>query len=66
MFSMHLLISVLIFLVFFAVLAFGLLWICGKFFPEFPPARWICGAILLIVLLLLAANQFPGAFSSLR
>ena len=56
---MNTLILVLICLVVFAVAAYGLLWICNKFFPEFPPARWICGAILLIVALILLSRQFP-------
>jgi hypothetical protein len=57
---METLIYVLICIVIFCILAYGLLWVCGKFFPEFPPARWICGAILLIVLLIFAASQFGG------
>ncbi len=56
---MNTLILVLICLVVFAVAAYGLLWICNKFFPEFPPARWICGAILLIVALVFLSQQFP-------
>lgn len=57
---MNTLILVLICLVVFAVAAYGLLWICNKFFPEFPPARWICGAILLIVALVFLSQQFPS------
>ncbi len=63
---MELLITLLIWLIVFAILAFGLSWICGKFFPEFPPARWICGGVLLIILLLAVAAQFPGGFPSLH
>lgn len=63
---MELLITVLIYIIIFAILAFGLAWICAKFFPEFPPARWICGGVLLIILLLAIAHQFPGGFPSLR
>jgi hypothetical protein len=43
------------------MLAFGLLWVCNKFFPEFPPARWICGVILIIVLLVVVSAVFGGA-----
>jgi hypothetical protein len=59
---MQLLITILIWCVVFAVLAFALLWVCTRFFPEFPPARWICGAILLIVLLVVISGQFGGSF----
>ena len=56
---MNTLIMVLICLVAFAVVAYDLLWICNRFFPEFPPARWICGAIFLIVALVFLWQQFP-------
>lgn len=59
---MDMLITLLICVIVFAILAFGLKWVCDKFFPEFPPARWICGGILLIMLLLVIAVQFPGGF----
>ncbi len=61
---MDLLITLLCYIIAFAVIAFGLLWICNRFFPEFPPARWICGGVLLIVLLIAIAHQFPGGISS--
>ena len=57
---MQLLISVLIFIVVFAILAFGLKWVCDKFFPGFAPALWICGVILLILLLIAASSVFNG------
>jgi hypothetical protein len=60
---MEMLITLLIWIIVFAVAAFGLSWICTRFFPEFPPARWICGAVLLIVILLLIAQQFGGGGS---
>jgi hypothetical protein len=50
-------IGLILAVLFFALLAVGLLWICGKFFPEFPIARWICGALLLIIILLFASGQ---------
>jgi hypothetical protein len=58
---MDLLISVLIFIVIFAILAYGLYWICTKFFPGFPPALWICGLILLIILLVFLAKEMGGS-----
>lgn len=33
------LITLLIWIIVFAVAAFGLSWICTRFFPEFPPAH---------------------------
>lgn len=57
---MDILIPLLIWAVIFAVLAFTLLWVCNRFFPEFPPARWICGAVLLIILLVVISGQFGG------
>ena len=50
------LIQLLIYVVIFAMVAYGLYWICVKFaLPQ--PVMWICGAILLIVVLLFLANQ---------
>jgi hypothetical protein len=44
------LISLLIMVVIFAIAAYGLWWICKSF--ELPaPVLWICGAILIIILL---------------
>jgi len=54
------LIVLLIYAIIFAVVAYGLYWICTHFFPGFPPALWICGAILVIVLLLFVAGQIGG------
>ena len=55
---MQLLITVLIGIVVFAILAFGMLWICDKFFSNFRPAYWICGVVLLIVLLYAVSTLF--------
>jgi uncharacterized membrane protein len=50
------LISLLIALIIFAIVAYGLYWVCVKFqLPQ--PVMWICGAILLIVILLFVARQ---------
>jgi len=48
---MQLLIGVLVAMVVLAILAFGMKWICDCFFPNFAPAYWICGIILIIILL---------------
>jgi cbb3-type cytochrome oxidase subunit 1 len=50
-------IGIIIAVVIFAVVALGLLWICSKFLDEFPIARWICGALLIIVILLYISGQ---------
>ncbi len=57
---MQLLITVLIGIVVFAILAFGMKWICDTFFPAFRPAYWICGVVLLIVLLIAVSSLFGG------
>jgi phosphate starvation-inducible membrane PsiE len=50
------LISLLIYIVIFAIVAYGLYWVCVHFkLPD--PVMWVCGALLLIVLLLFLANQ---------
>lgn len=50
------LISVIIYVILFAVAAYGLHWICTTFgMPQ--PIVWICGGILLIVLLLFLSRQ---------
>jgi ABC-type transport system involved in cytochrome c biogenesis permease subunit len=50
------LIQLIIYIVVFAVVAYGLFWICQKFsLPQ--PIVWICGAILLIVVLIFMSQQ---------
>lgn len=56
----QLLIVLLIDVVIFALIAWCVYWICTRFFPQFPPALWVCGAILLIVLLLFISGQIGG------
>ncbi len=53
------LVTLLIWILLFCCLAWALLWICTRFWPEFPPARWICGVILLILLIYFAMGQGP-------
>jgi hypothetical protein len=57
---MQALISILIAIVIFAIVAYGLYWICTKFFPNFAPALWICGVILIILLLVVVQSQMGG------
>ena len=53
---MNQLISLIIYVVIFAIIAYGLWWVCVKFgMPQ--PVLWIVGAILLIFLLIFIANQ---------
>jgi hypothetical protein len=56
---METLIQFLIYLVIFCIVAYGLYWVCVKFtLPQ--PVMWICGAILLIILLVFVASQLGG------
>jgi hypothetical protein len=57
---MEALISFLVALLIFAILAWALYMVCTKFLANFPPALWICGAILLIIILIYAARTFGG------
>lgn len=65
---MQMLINLLIWIVVFAIAAFGLSWVCDRFgLPQ--PVKWICGAILLICILLFIAGQLGdggASFPSLR
>ena len=58
----YLLINILVF----AVIAYALYWVCTHFFPQFPPALWICGAVLLIVLLLFISGQLTSPLLPIR
>jgi hypothetical protein len=60
---LQLLIQLLIYATVFAVMAFGLYWVCTRFFPNFPPALWICGAVLLIIILVFVSGQLGGGAS---
>lgn len=44
----------------FCIAAYALNWVCQTFFPTLAPVRWICGAVLLILILLFIANQIGG------
>lgn len=56
---MQLLINLLIYIVIFAIVAYGLYWVCTKFgLPQ--PVLWIVGAILLIIILIFVAGQLGG------
>lgn len=64
---MEQLISLLIALIIFCIVGYGLYWVCVKFqLPQ--PVMWICGAILLIIILLWVAGQIGavGPFFPLR
>jgi hypothetical protein len=50
------LVQFLIYIVIFAIVAYGLYWVCTKFgLPQ--PVLWLVGAILLIIILIFLANQ---------
>ena len=60
-------ISLIIWIVLFCIAAFGMIWVCDKFgLPA--PVKWICGALLLIVILLFVSRQlgYPGTWPALR
>ncbi len=53
---MQLLITLLVYIIVFAIVGFGLIWVCDKFgLPQ--PVKWICGAILLVIILVFVAGQ---------
>jgi hypothetical protein len=53
------LIQLIIYVVIFAIVGYGLWWVCVKFsLPQ--PVLWICGAILLIVILLFVSRELGG------
>lgn len=57
--NMDQLIALIIYIVIFAIVGYGLWWICVKFaLPQ--PVLWICGAILLIIVLLFLSRQLGG------
>lgn len=61
--GMDTLISLIIWIVIFAIAAYGLYWVCTKFgLPA--PVLWLCGALLLIIILVFLAKQIgvPGSF----
>ncbi len=54
------LIQLIIYVVIFAIVAYGLYMVCVKFaLPQ--PVLWICGAILLIIILVFLSSQLGGA-----
>ncbi len=53
------LIQLIIYIVIFAVVGYALFWVCTKFgLPQ--PVLWICGAILLIIILLFVSRELGG------
>lgn len=50
-------IRILIWVVVFCAVAYGLKWVCVAYaLPQ--PVLWLCGVVLLIILLLFIASQF--------
>jgi hypothetical protein len=60
------LIGLLVAILLFAILAYALYWVCTTFLASFPPALWICGVILLIIILYWAAGRFAGPLPRFR
>lgn len=53
------LIPLIIYVMIFAIVGYGLWWVCTKFgLPQ--PVLWICGAILLIIILLFVSRELGG------
>ena len=50
------LIEIIIGIALLAALGWGLFWVCDRAFPNFAPAKWAVG-VLLIILILLFANR---------
>lgn len=57
---MQQLIWVLVAIVIFAIIAGGMKYVCDNFFSGIRAAYWICGVILLILLLVAANGFFNG------
>ncbi len=52
-------IQLIIWIVVFCIVAYGMVWVCERF--QLPkPVLWLCGALLLILLLLFIAGQLGG------
>ena len=55
-------INLLLSVILFGVVAYGVWWVCVRFGMP-PPVLWLCGAVLLIVLILFLARQFGISIS---
>ena len=56
---METVIALLIYVVLFAIVAYGLWWVCTQFgLPQ--PVLWLCGVVLLIILLLAISGVAGG------
>jgi hypothetical protein len=49
--------SLLIQIVLFGAVAYGVWWVCQRFGMP-PPVFWLCGVVLLIMLFMFLARQF--------
>ncbi len=62
---MEQLIQLIVYLVIFAIVAYGLYWVCVKFgLPQ--PVMWICGALLLIIILLFVSGQLGSGGNTIH
>jgi len=59
------LISLIIVIVLFCIVAYALKWVCESFGMP-PPVLWICGALLLIILLYWIAGHVGGGVHSFK
>ena len=56
---MEQLIPLLIDILLIGILGWAMYWICTKFLASFPPALWICGVILLILIIAMFTGSVP-------
>ncbi len=56
------LIPLLIDVLFIGILAWAMYMICTKFLAQFPPALWICGVVLLIIILAMFTGTIPAPY----
>ncbi len=62
---MEQLIQLLIYAIVFAIVAYGLKWVCDNFGMP-PPVLWICGGILLVILLWFVSGQLHSGAAWFR
>lgn len=56
------LIPLLIDILFLGVLGWAMYMICTKFLAQFPPALWICGVLLLILIVAMLTGGIPTPY----
>ncbi len=57
---MEQLIPLLIDILVLGILAWAMYMVCTKFLANFPPALWICGVVLLILIIAMFTGSIPA------